>query len=98
MHRCFKTDTRLETDIEKLCELAQEDLLNAFSCLKIAIQNPEREFLLECALDFKRNLDHKLILAAEIASLTEKSVAQLVHAPEQESKDSQADECPVVEG
>jgi hypothetical protein len=91
----LKVDTRLEADIEKLRDMALDDLLNAFSALRCAVQSPRREFLQAAADEYRLAMLGKLRYAFLISGLTEPSAVYKNHA---EGQSTETDASPVVEG
>lgn len=59
--------SQIQHRLDKLCFLAQNDLSDAFSCLKAAADHPERQDLLRAYMDeYKRTVLLKLDLAVKI--------------------------------
>lgn len=86
--RCFKTDSRLQADIETLHGLALDDLQNAFSCLKLSVTSPRREYLVDLSKGYQLACMQKLGQARLIAGLTEPTAVYNMHAEEVPSSET----------
>ena len=73
--RCFRTVTETQRKITVITDMAQQDLLDAISCIHTAAASDRRDFLIACAHEYIAILTAKLKLASNLAL----SVPELEH-------------------
>ncbi len=73
--RCFKSVTEAQRQITVLTDLAQQDLLDAISCINLAAGSDRREFMIAAAQEYTETLAKKLRMASKLAL----SVPELEH-------------------